>query len=122
MDYSINNINNNIPYNIMKKEQGLKLLECQKQLNNNQLPKQLIDECYGFLPDVIPDTFLRVKVQAIQRYVMFNMDIISTALKQEDMKTTVVVEQSPRGTKKTKTVTRPAKTRNKKVTKPVVKK
>jgi hypothetical protein len=97
----------------MKKEEAIKLIECQKQLNNNQLPRQLIDEAYRLVPDTIPDTFQRVKVQAIQRYVMFNMDIINDALKQEEMKTTVVVEQSPKGQKKTKTTTRPAKPRSK---------
>jgi len=101
----------------MKKEEAIKLLECQKQLNNNQLPKELIDECYTFLPNVIPYIFQRVKVQAIQRYVMFNMDIINDALKSVEMKTTVVVEQSPEGQKKTKTITRPAKPRSKNQTK-----
>jgi len=91
----------------MKREEAIKLLECQKQLNNNQIPKAMIDECYGFLPDVIPDTFTRVKIQTIWRFVTFNMDIINEALKQEEMKTTVVVEQSPVGKKIGKTITRP---------------
>ncbi len=102
----------------MEKEQALKLLKLQVQLNHNQLPRDLIDECYTFLPDVMPDTFQRVKTQAIQRFLMFNMDKISEALKQEDMKTEIVKEQSTPGEKKGRTTTRPTKTVNKKVTKP----
>lgn len=102
----------------MKKEEVQKLLECQKQLNNNQLPIELINEVYKMLPDVIPDTFTRVKVQSIQRYITFNMDIINQTLNQEDMKTTVVIEQSPTGEKVGKTSTRPkTKTRSKTPTK-----
>jgi len=91
----------------MEKSQALKLLKCRDELNNNRLPKDLIDECYKLVPDTIPETFQRVKIQAIQRFVTFNMDIISQALQKLDMKTTVIVEQSSVGKKIGKTSTRP---------------
>lgn len=77
----------------MTKEQAIKLIDCQKQLNTNTLPKELIDECYKLIPNVIPDTFLRIKVQEIQKYLTFNMDVISQALKEQDVVETLVVEK-----------------------------
>lgn len=94
----------------MEKSDAILIMKCVNDLNNNRLNTQLINDAYSKLPDVQPDTFQRVKVQAIQRFTMFNMDKINEALN----RTVVVVEQSPIGEKVGKTTTRPkTKTKSK---------
>lgn len=79
---------NNFNYNpdIMKKEEAQIILDCYEKLEKNILPTDLINQAYAFLPNVTEQTFQRVKVQQIRRFVMFNQDILDEALNEVEIK------------------------------------
>lgn len=75
----------------MTKTESIKIIEALDSLNNNILNPELINEAYSYLPNVNPDVFQRMKVQAIHRYVTFNLDVLNQVINTLDP----IIEKHP---------------------------
>lgn len=86
MDNNLGNNNNiNINFYKMTKSEAETILKCYDVLERNTVNSKLINEAYSYLPNVSDMAFERVKIQAIRRFVMFNMDVIEEALSETQL-------------------------------------